>query len=398
MTNHAVRLTRSRFCVLLSAALLAPGMYACSGAGGADDATVAAVDTDRLSTDSRGMPEMATSEGFPLVYDTLNPVVITDTLPGDSDDPAIWLHPTDPAHSVVLGTDKGDFTGGVYVFDLQGRIDRTRSVTPLMRVNNVDVAEQVMLGGSPRDIAVATERNRQMLRVFSLPDMKAIDGGGLLLFDGDTARAPMGVSLYRRPSDGVTFAIVGGKTGPTNGTYLWQYRLDADANGVVRATKVREFGSYSGRKEIEAITVDDAFGYVYYSDEGVGVRKYFADPDSGNVELALFATQHVFDDHEGLAIFERDARTGYFVLSDQGAGRLHVFTREGTANNPHEHTLLAVIPVRALGTDGVEVTSRPVGARFPEGLLVMMSDGGAFHYYDWRDVQRLIDSARAATP
>lgn len=398
MTNQTLRALHGRVRALLAAALIAPSIHACAGAGGADDVTIAAIDVDSLSADSLGTPEMVASAGFPLVKDTLNPVVITDTLPGDSDDPAIWLHPTDPAQSLILGTEKGDSTGGVYVFDLQGRIDRTRSVTPLMRMNNVDAVAQAMLGGSPRDIAVATERNRQMLRVFSLPDMRAIDGGGLLLFDGDTARAPMGVSLYRRPSDGVTFAIAGGKSGPTDGTYLWQYRLDADANGVVRATKVREFGNYSGRKEIEAITVDDANGYVYYSDEGVGVRKYFADPDSGNAELALFATQHVFDDHEGLAIFERDARTGYLVMSDQGAGRLQVFTREGTAQNPHEHTLLAVIPVRALETDGVEVTSRPVGSAFPEGLLVMMSDGGAFHYYDWRDVQRLIDSVRAATP
>ena len=387
-----------RIRVLLAAALLSPAIYACSGASGRDDTDMATLGADSLSADDVATPQMVASAGFPLVYDTLNPVVITDTLPGDSDDPAIWIHPNDPAQSLVLGTDKGDSTGGVYVFDLQGRIDRTRSVSPLMRMNNVDAVAGAMLGSAPRDIAVATERNRQMLRVFSLPDMKAIDGGGLLLFDGDTARAPMGVSLYRRPSDGVTFAIVGGKTGPTDGTYLWQYRLDSDASGVVRATKVREFGTYSGRKEIEAITVDDANGYVYYSDEGVGVRKYFADPDSGNTELALFATQHVFDDHEGLAIFERDARTGYLLLSDQGAGRLHVFTREGTAQNPHEHTLLAVIPVRALETDGVEVTSRAVGSAFPEGMLVMMSDGGAFHFYDWRDVQRLIDAARASAP
>ncbi len=336
----------------------------------------------------------AVATAVPLYSDTLAPVIITDTLPGDSDDPALWLHPTDAAQSFVLGTDKGDTTGGVYVFDLTGRIDRTRSVTPLQRMNNVDVVQNAVLGPVTLDIAAATERNRQMLRVFSLPDMRAIDNGGIALFDGDTARAPMGVSLYRRPGDGATFAIVGGKSGPTNGTYLWQYRLEADANGVVRGTKVREFGAYSGRKEIEAITVDDALGYVYYSDEGVGVRKYHADPDSGSTELALFATNSVIDDHEGLAIFERDASTGYIVLSDQGGNRIHIFPREGTSANPHQHALQAIIPVRASETDGLEVTSRTLGDAFPQGLLVMMSNRGAFHYYDWRDVQRAIDQVR----
>lgn len=360
------------------AAISAVALTACTGA-----------DTTPAST-----PDAALA-AVPIATDTLTPIVITDTLPGDSDDPALWLHPTDASQSLVLGTDKGDSTGGVYVFDLAGKIDRTRSVSPLMRMNNVDVVQGAALGTTTLDIAVATERNRQMLRVFALPDMRAIDNGGIQLFDGDTVRAPMGVSVYRRPSDGATFAIVGGKAGPTNGTYLWQYRLEADANGVVRGTKVREFGTYSGRKEIEAITVDDALGYVFYSDEGVGVRKYHADPDSGNTELALFATANVIDDHEGLAIFEREAGTGYIVMSDQGANRVHIYSREGAPGAPHQHELLAIIPTRASETDGLEVTSRPVGDAFPQGLLVMMSNRGAFHYYDWRDVQRVIDKLRA---
>ncbi len=328
----------------------------------------------------------------PLGTDTLTPVAITDTLPGDSDDPAIWFNAADPARSLVLGTDKGDSTGGVYVFDLAGHIDRARSVTPLFRMNNVDVAYGFAAGDVSLDVAAATERNRQALRVFSLPDMRPIDGGGLPLFDGDTSRAPMGVALYTRPRDRALFAIVGGKSGPTDG-YLAQYRLTY-ANGRVQATLVRQFGAWSGTKEIEAIAVDDELGFVYYSDEQVGVRKYHADPDSGSRELALFATTGVTDDHEGLAIYRRDDTTGYIVLSDQGANRIHIFPREGTQRSPHEHPVLAVLPVRAQETDGLEVTARALGDRFPDGLLVMMSNRGAFHFYRWSDVEARIATVR----
>jgi 3-phytase len=324
-----------------------------------------------------------------LSADTLRPAVITDTLPGDSDDPAIWVNPADASQSVVLGTDKGDSTGGVYLFDLAGRIDRTRSVTPLKRMNNVDVEYGAMMDGTSIDVAVATERRRNMIRVFSLPDMRPIDGGGIVVFKGDTSREPMGIALYRRARDGQIFAIVGGKSGPAQG-YLAQYALRF-AGGVVTATLAREFGTYSGRKEIEAIVVDDALGFVYYSDEGIGVRKYHADPDSGSTELAVFATTGVRDDHEGLAIYQRDSLTGYIILSDQGANRIQVFPREGAVGNPHTHALLAVIPVMAQQTDGLEVSSRALGASFPNGLLVMMSNRGAFHYYRWEDVQRTID-------
>jgi 3-phytase len=367
-------------------------------AGASVAATSCAPSADRPAADTAGATTGAATPAvaLPLSPDTLSPVVITDTLPGDSDDPAIWVNASDPAKSLVLGTDKGDSTGGVYVFDLAGHIDRKRSVTPLRRMNNVDLAYGFDVGGVPTDIAVATERNRMAIRVFALPAMKAIDGGGLPMFDGDTTRAPMGVALYRRPRDGAFFAIVGGKSGPTDG-YLMQYRLRF-VDGQVRAEKVRAFGTWSGRKEIEAIVVDAARGYVYYSDENVGVRKYHADPDSGSRELALFATTGVVDDHEGLAIYTRDDSTGYIVLSDQGANRVHIFPREGTAASPHEHPLLAVIPVRATETDGLEVTSRALGTTFPRGLLVMMSNRGAFHYYRWEDVEAGIEKARAAQP
>jgi 3-phytase len=333
---------------------------------------------------------------LPVSPDTLQPAVITDTVPGDSDDPAIWINPADPARSVVLGTDKGDSTGGVYVFDLTGHIDRARSVTPLRRMNNVDIAYGLDVNGKPTDVAVATERNRMAIRVFSLPQMKAIDGGGLAVMDGDSTRAPMGIALYRRPRDGALYAIVGGKSGPKEG-YLIQYRLQY-SSGQVQATKVRTFGTWSGKKEIEAIVVDAARGYVYYSDETVGVRKYYVDPDSSTRELALFATSGVVSDHEGLAIYARDDSTGYILLSDQQGHRVQVFPREGTASSPHAHPVIAVLPVRAQETDGLEVTSKSLGPAFPRGMLVMMSNRGAFHYYRWEDVEAAIEKVHGTPP
>lgn len=345
---------------------------------------------------ARAAADRAAMDSLPLVRDTLRPAVVTERLPVDSDDPAIWIDERDPARSLVVGTDKGDTNGGVYVFTLDGRIDHARSVTPLMRMNNVDAATGVPFGGRTIDIAAATERGRQMLRIFELPSMRVIDGGGIPVMNGDATRAPMGIALYKRPRDGRVFAFVGGKSGPRD-HYLAQYEL-REANGVMTGTMVREFGAWSGKKEIEAIAVDDRLGYVYYSDEMFGVRKYHADPDSGSTELGVFATRGVVSDHEGLAIYQRDDSTGYILLSDQQGGRLHVFPREGTPANRHDHPLLAVIPVLARETDGVEVTARALGPAFPHGMLVMMSSQEGFHFYRWDDVQRAIDSVQPAKP
>lgn len=350
---------------------------------------------DRGETDAAGTATAAPAASTPAPLDALRASVVTERVKTDSDDPAIWIDPSDPSRSLVLGTDKDDTDGGVYVFGLDGRIDRDRTVTGLQRMNNVDVAYGLRLGGETVDVAVATERNRMALRVFSLPDMRPVDGGGIPVFDGDSLRAPMGIALYKRPSDGAVFAFVGGKSGPANG-YLWQYRLEDDGRGRVRGVKVREFGAYSGRKEIEAIAVDDELGYVYYSDETAGIRKYHADPDAGDEELAFFGTDGFVRDHEGIALYKRGDGTGYILVSDQQGQRLQVFRREGEPGSPHTHTAIAVLPVAALGTDGIEVTATPLGDAFPNGLLVMMSEDGTFHYYPWEEVESRLPARPAA--
>lgn len=313
----------------------------------------------------------------------IQPRVVTESVRHDTDDPAIWIDPVDPARSLVIGTDK-DTDGALYAFDLAGRVVRT--VRDLRRPNNVDIATGFRLGGREVALAVTTEREARRLRVFTVPDLEAVDRGNLVVFNGDPHRAPMGVALYRRPRDGALFAIVGGKSGPTEG-YLAQYRLEDDGTGKVAMSLVRHFGAYSGRKEVEAIAVDAELGYVYYSDEQVGVRKYAADPEAAeaNRELALFATAGFAADHEGIAIYRTGPGTGYLVISDQQANALQFFPREGTAGRPHDHPALAKVPVAALECDGCEVTTAALPG-FPGGLFVAMSTDRTFHFYAWNDL------------
>jgi 3-phytase len=311
---------------------------------------------------------------------------VTERVVHDTDDPAIWLHPQDRSRSLVIGTDK-NVDGGLYAFDLQGRV--VGKVLGLKRPNNVDVEYGLSLAGARVDIAVVTERLANAIRVFRLPELTPIDGGGIPVFEGEALRDPMGIALYKRAGDGAIYAVVGRKTGPS-GSYLWQYRLQDDGTGKVRATKVRAFGAFSGQGEIEAVAVDDALGYVYYSDEAVGIRKYHADPDvpGAGVELALFGTTGFQEDREGISIYTIDAGTGYILVSDQQANQFQVFPREGAGGNPHAHPRLKAVRVSTIESDGSEVTSARLGPRFPEGLFVAMSEGGVFHYYAWPDLAR----------
>lgn len=313
----------------------------------------------------------------------LRPRVVTAPVPRDADDPAIWVHPADPALSLVLGTDKHR-DGGLHAFDLQGRA--VARFAPLRRPNNVDVVPGLRLGGRAIDVALVTEREAGRLRVLALPELRPVDGGGLPVFAADPDRAPMGVAGYRRPKDGAVHAIVGGKSGPPEG-YLWQYRLEDDGAGVVRAVKVREFGRYSGRKEIEAIAVDARRGWVYYSDEGFGVRKYHADPDHPEAarELAVVGGTGFAGDHEGIAVRDEGGDAGVIAVSNQQAGTIRLFAAAG------DHRFLGAARISARETDGCEVSSGPLPG-FPGGLFVAMSTDRTFHLYAWDE---LVAAARA---
>lgn len=323
-----------------------------------------------------------------LAQSEIKPLLVTEPVRYDSDDPAIWINKNNPSQSLILGTDKAS-DGALYVFDLAGKTQDDKVVRSLRRPNNVDVAYGLMLNGKEVDIAVTTEREASRLRIFSLPDMQPIDGGGIPVFSGEPGtdyRAPMGIALYTKPSTHEVFAVVSRKSGPTNGTYLWQYLLQDDGGGTVTATLVRKFGKYSGDKEIESVAVDNELGYIYYSDEGVGVRKYYADPGRGNDELALFATSGFAADHEGISFYKIEDGTGYILVSDQQAGEFHIFTREGSAGNPHDHQLVKVVKVAADLSDGSDLANFPLAPNFPKGLFVAMSDNKTYHLYRWEDI------------
>jgi 3-phytase len=291
--------------------------------------------------------------------------------------------------------------GALAVFGIDGKLrDLLKGPD---RPNNVDVEYGLDLDGTSTDIAVVTERLGRRLRVYGIaPDgheVRDISAGTMPILEGASGNrgAPMGIGLYRRPKDGAIFAIVSPKTGPKE-NYLWQYRLQGDGTGRVKATFVRRFGAFSGVGEIEAVAVDDELAYVYYADEDVGIHKYSADPDApdANRELALFSTTGYRQDREGVGIYALPDGTGYIVSVDQVPGEsvFHIYRREGEPGRPHDHSrALLLFKGGADDTDGIDVTSTSLGPDFPDGALVAMnSKRRNFLIFRWNDI------AAAATP
>lgn len=321
--------------------------------------------------------DTATAPSTPVLKWTAS--VKSESVATDADDPAIWVHPTDPSMSLIIGTNKSAAPdGAVVVFDLNGRI--LQSIAGVDRPNNVDTRLNTV---------VVTERRKSAVRIFEIDpaSRKLTQKASFPVFAGQTGdeAAPMGIALYRRPSDGALFVILSRKSGPS-GAYLWQYEVTDCAS----LKFVRAFGQFSGNGEIEAVVVDDELGYVYYADEGAGIRKYQADPAHPDAakELALFGREGYRGDREGLALYTSAHGKGFLISTDQmpGASRYMLFRREGSPGNPHDHAVpVAIIEGGADSTDGIDATSAPLGPAWPRGLLVAMNSGPKnFLFFPWQ--------------
>ncbi len=246
--------------------------------------------------------------------------------------------------------------------------------------NNIDVGYGFPLGRTRIDLAVATERYANRLRIFRIdPDRRRLvditDPEGSRVFRGEQGERamPMGIALYQNPATGGLDAIVSRKAGPPQG-YLHQYRLVPMRGGRVGVQFVRAFGAFSGKEEIEAIAVDSELGYVYYADEQVGIRKYHANPDHplAERELALFAT-HFRGDHEWIALYAPRAGEGYLLGVEQleKNSLLHLYPRFGRQTEP-----LRVVALGADSTDGLDACACYLGAPFASGIVVAMNSEG----------------------
>jgi len=301
---------------------------------------------------------------------------------GDAaDDPAIWVHPVDPALSLVIATDK---QLGLYVYDVDGNLLQTLADG---RMNNVDLRDGFMLGGTSRTLVAASNRSDDTIDFYLLdPAMRRLTAAGLSVPSGFTD--PYGLCMYAAPG-GAHFVFVN----ETDSGRFRQWRIEDGAGGIA-ATMVREFDVGS---QAEGCVADDELGHLYVAEENVALWRYSADPAGGTARVEIDrvrGTNGLAADLEGVALWRGDGGSGFVVVSNQGANNYAVY-RRGLANGFVGR--FAIVENAALGidgvtqTDGLELTRSSVGPRFPDGLLVVQdgSNQGTvgrqnFKFVSWR--------------
>jgi 3-phytase len=343
----------------------------------------------------------------------------------NADDPAIWIHPTDPMASVIVVTKK---TAGLSVFDVTGKELVAIPAPPAPtaadkpgRFNNVDLVYGVKLAGATVDVAITTDRGRDRLRFYAIDPRGAAAGSAVLrdvtspdavpVFSADqaeinAARTVYGLATWKAP-DGAVYAIASqAKT-----TRLARLRI-VEVGGTLgyelAGTKdlPAQFTLPSGAAwapcnepgelaQSEGMVIDRGTGMLYVGQEQVGIWRVRADLGAGEPTLLEktkeFGVPATFDevteecvvsgpdpgvggrlaaDVEGLSIYYRAGTDGYVLVSAQGENKFAVYQRTG-------NQFIGLFDVPGAGgldgveeCDGLDVVSAPVG-EFKRGLVVM---------------------------
>jgi 3-phytase len=349
----------------------------------------------------------------------------------DADDPAIWVHPSRPGRTVVLGTLK---EGGLAAFDLGGRTLGTYPAPPAPtpdakpgRFNNVDVLSGVAVGGRKRDLAFVSDRGRDRIRVYEVDGRGSAAGAGVLSDVTDPNAKPVFSTSEAAVDDQRNaYGLAAGvdrRTGTplvlTNRrseTRIALLHVVPGANGSV-GTKVvstvdlpasftlpdgttwTPCGDPGDRPQAEGMVVDSAHGVAYVAQEDVGIWRIPLRPNGfGSPELVdevrSFGAPQRYDeateecvpdgpdpgfggkwlsaDAEGLTIAEGRHGGGELIASSQGDSRFVRYDRTGRNRVLGEFVVGAGRGLDSVEhSDGAQVVTADLGRGYREGLLVL---------------------------
>jgi 3-phytase len=326
---------------------------------------------------------------------------IAETVPvgqgGDAaDDPAIWVNRVDPARSLIIGTDK---QAGLGVYNLAGK---RVSFAADGKMNNVDLRDGFKLAGQAVTLVSASDRTKNAIALYVLDGATgtlrnvsdSVQGTGL----GD----PYGLCMYRGKG-GKTYVFINDTDGK-----MRQWRLEATTTGTVKAVLVREFAFAT---QTEGCVADDETGWLYVAEEDVALWRLNAEPkgpEKRTQVTSVASNPALKDDLEGVSLYLQPGGKGYIVVSSQGNNSYAVFARDG--DNPYIGSFAVVAngPAGIDGsseTDGLDVTSRPMGPLFPNGALVTQDGRNVsppqpqnFKITPWTGIEAALKLAPASPP
>lgn len=301
-------------------------------------------------TDRRIINVAATAETDPVTTD------------GDAaDDPAIWVHPTQPEKSRILATNK---KYGLHVYDLNGN---TLQTLVSGRVNNVDVRQNFYYKGKTADIAAASQRDNNSIALYHIDSHS---GETTAVGEIATSLDEVYGLCMGRGGDGEVYVFINDEDGRFE-----QYQI-TDSTAGWHGKRVRQFAVAT---QPEGCVSDDSQQRLFLGEENNAI--WTLDLNDPHASLTLIQslkdqlTNHLYADIEGMDIYHGDEKS-YLVVSSQGNDSYVLFDTQA----PYQYaghfrigmnTRVQPVIDGASETDGLAVSSAYLGEGYPQGLLVV---------------------------
>ena len=287
----------------------------------------------------------------------------TDPTPADddtADDPCIWVHPSDPSQSLIIGTDKDEKSAGLRVYDLNGR---QVSETDIEKANNVDLRYGMKVGSSTFDIVTTGLRNSNSLGIYKInPLTRNLDNISARIVD--LGLEAYGSCMYKSP-EGVFYAIINDKEGNVE-----QYELFDNGRGKVDAKLVR---TLKLKGQLEGCVADDISRHLYIGEENYGIWKFDADPNGSTVGVVVDTIgPNLYADVEGLTIYYSSESEGYLIASSQGDNTYVLYDRKGENSFIGRFAITDNASIDGTSeTDGIDVCNMNLGGKFSSGIFIV---------------------------
>ncbi len=292
-----------------------------------------------------------------LVADVETEPVESDAEEDAADDPAIWVNLSDPASSLVLGTDK---KAGIYVYDLEGKVVQSRKIG---RINNVDLRDGFPLDCREVVLVAGSNRTTNSVDLMVLEKETGKLSEVLLSIKSDVDEV-YGICCYRSIPGNQFYVFVNGKGGA-----LEQWSIQSD--GTLDAEMVRTVRLNS---QPEGMVADDEAGLLYVGVEQEGIFRLEAEPDGSSGLHKLPGSddtnERIAYDIEGLALFELEGEP-YLIASSQGNFSYALFSLSGDGRYLESFVITAGTVDGVEETDGLDLTTMPLNEQFPRGILVV---------------------------
>ncbi|WP_420551336.1 phytase [Tenacibaculum aiptasiae] len=299
-----------------------------------------------------------------------------------ADDPCVWINPKDVSKSTIIGTNKKE---GLEVYSLEG--ERLYSYK-IGRVNNVDIRNGFVLNNETVSVVTASNRTHNTISILIVKSTGELEEVSARPITSNLNEV-YGLGMYKSKETSKIYVFLVGKEG---GIEQWEL---FENNSKIDAKLVRSFALKS---QGEGIVADDFYAKVYIGEEETALWKFNAEPDTSIDATEVISTKdkNMHPDFEGVTLYDSGNGKGYIILSSQGNNSYAVIDRVSN-KYLHSFSLKDSIIDGTYDTDGIDVTSVNLGAKYPKGIFIAQDGANTqnkdslhqnFKIVDWRKISK----------